>query len=222
MTSPALRARHAAFTTARPIAVYRVRHAALCAFALASVSAHAGLYPPAAPPGSAFIRVFNDSAQPKIPATIGGKTVPDIATLDASGYIFLPPGTQPAKIGPAEQSLELKPSRCYTAALIGTSVKLFDQDCFNSQLKAMVSVYNLIDGTSLSLKTADGATTLVDNVAAQSAGHREVNAIKASLAVFDGATKLADAKPTTLERGKAFSLFVTGSSAQPVLIWVVN
>jgi alginate O-acetyltransferase complex protein AlgF len=40
--------------------------------------------------------------------------------------------------------------------------------------------------------------------------------------VFNGGTKLAEAKPVTLERGKVFSLFVTGSVAAPVLTWVVN
>jgi alginate O-acetyltransferase complex protein AlgF len=49
-----------------------------------------------------------------------------------------------------------------------------------------------------------------------------VNPVKASLALYSGETKVADVKPMTLERGKTFSLFVTGSATQPVLIWSVN
>lgn len=99
---------------------------------------------------------------------------------------------------------------------------VFEQDCFNSQLKALVSVFNLVDGATVSLKTADGSQSVIDNVGANASGHREVNPVKASLAVYNGATKLADAKPVTLERGKTFSLFVTGSTSQPVLIWSIN
>ena len=188
-----------------------------------ALSASAGLYPPAAPPGSAFVRVFNGTTQGKVAAQIGDKNVGDTAALEASSYVFLPPGSYPAKVGSASQNITLQGSRCYTAALeSSSSVHLFDQDCFNSQLKALLSVFNLIDGTTLSLKTADGSQAVIDNIAAEASGHREVNAVKVNLAVYNGATKLADAKPIALERGKTFSLFVTGTANEPVLIWSVN
>ena len=188
----------------------------------AATTASAGLYPPAAPPGSAFIRVFNGTTQPKVSADIGGKNVGDTTSLEASPYIFLAPGSYPAKVGAATSNVPLQGSKCYTAALEQSGVHLFEQDCFNSQLKALVSVFNLVDGSTLSLKTADGSQAVVENVAANSSGHREVNPVKANLALYNGTTKIADAKPVTLERGKTFSLFVTGSASQPVLIWSVN
>jgi alginate O-acetyltransferase complex protein AlgF len=191
------------------------------ALALFATTASAGLYPPAAPPGSAFIRVFNGTTQPKVSAQIGDKNVGDTPSLEASPYVFLAPGSYKAKIGSATADVPLQGSKCYTAALEQSGVHLFEQDCFNSQLKALVSVFNLVDG-SVSLKTADGSQAVVDEVAANKSGHREVNPVKANLALYSGATKLADAKPMTLERGKTFSLFVTGSASQPVLIWSVN
>ncbi|HEY9133178.1 MAG TPA: alginate O-acetyltransferase AlgF [Dyella sp.] len=180
----------------------------------------AGLYPPAAPPGSAFIRAFNGTSQPKITAQVGSKTLGDVPALEASAYAFLPPGQYPLKIGSATDNANLQGAHCYTAAL-GSDNKLhqFDEPCFNSQLKALVSIYNMIDGTTLSLKTTDG-TAVVENVAANASGQREVNPIKANLAVFDGSSKLADAKPVTLMRGSTYSLFVTGTRSNPVLIWV--
>lgn len=192
------------------------------AFAGVATTASAGLYPPAAPPGSAFIRVFNGTTQPKVAAQIGDKNVGDIASLEASPYIFLAPGSYKTKIGNATADVPLQGSKCYTAALEQSGVHVFEQDCFNSQLKALVSVFNLVDGSTVSLKTADGSQAVVDDVAANKSGHREVNPVKANLALYSGATKLADAKPMTLERGKTFSLFVTGSASQPVLIWSVN
>lgn len=192
------------------------------ALGLVAVDSHAGLYPPAAPAGSAYVRVFNATPQPKLPATIGEHAIPDTASLDASSYVFLAPGQYPAKLGASEQSLKLDAARCYTTALASDGIHVFDQACFNSQVKAMLSVYNLIGGSTLTVKTADGSSSVLDGVAANTAAHREVNAVKVSLAIYDGANKLADAKPMNLERGRAFSLFVTGSREQPLLIWVVN
>ncbi|MDB5970732.1 MAG: algF [Hydrocarboniphaga sp.] len=188
----------------------------------ATFSADAGLYPPAAPPDSAFVRVFNATPQGRLKATIGDHAIPDAAPMDASSYVFLPPGSYPAKISGAEKTVSLDSKRCYTAAAEPGAIQLFDQDCFNSQLKSLVSVYNLIDGATLSVKVGENGPAVIDGVAANTAGHREVNPVKADLVVYNGGTKLAQAKPVTLERGKVFSLFVTGSVAAPVLTWVVN
>lgn len=185
-----------------------------------AATAVAGLYPAAAPPGSAFIRVFNASNQPKVTAQVGSKSLGDVAALEASPYAFVPPGQYPVKIGDATENASLQGSHCYTSVLGSDSkVHQFEQTCFNSQLKSLVAIYNMIDGTTLSLKTADG-TNVVENVAANASGQREVNPIKADLAVYDGSSKLADAKPVTLMRGSTYSLFVMGSRSNPVLIWV--
>ena len=118
-------------------------------------------------------------------------------------------------------SSDLKPGRYYTAALRGGQFRLLDNDRYANRLKALVIVYNLVDGSTLSLKTTDGRG-VVENVAANSFGTREVNAVKVNLALFDGAKKVTDVKPMNLERGRAFSLFVAGNREQPVTAWVVN
>jgi alginate O-acetyltransferase complex protein AlgF len=195
--------------------------AALAVALLGSATvAMAGLYPPAAPPGSAFIRVFNATSQPKVTAQVGSKDLGSTAAMEASSYQFLPPGQYTVKIGGASQGAQLQGSHCYTAVLEGgNQVHLFDQPCFNSQLKALVAVYNMVDGSTLSLRTSDGQK-VIDQVAANASGEREVNPVKASLAVYDGSTKLADAKPVMLSRGSTYSLFVTGTRSSPVLIWI--
>ncbi|NKF22428.1 alginate O-acetyltransferase AlgF [Solimonas marina] len=190
--------------------------------AAVALQAHAGLYPPAAPPDSAFVRVFNDTTQSNVKSQVGDKSVPEAQPMDASGYVFLPPGSYKAQIGSQSDSVALASKRCYTAALTPSDIKLFDQECFNSQLKSLISVYNLIDGTTLTVKVGDSGPAVVDGVAADKSGHREVNPVKASLVVFNGGSKLAAAKPMMLERGKVYSLFVTGTTSSPVLTWVVN
>src|SRR3546814_1038344 len=104
--------------------------------------------------------------------------------MDASAYVFMPPGQYDAKIGGRQDKLSLAAKRCYTAALTPAAIKLFDQECFSSQLKSLISVYNLVDGTTLTVKAGDSGPAVVDGIKANDSGHREVNPVKASLVVF--------------------------------------
>lgn len=209
------------------MAIRKIPRRLMPAFALAligglSIPAQAGLYPPAAPPGSAFVRVFNGGSQPGVSAQIGDKSLPAVPAMAASNYVFLAPGEHPAKVGGSTRTLQLDGGRCYTAALQGNTVTPFEQDCFDNPLKALISVFNLVDGSTLSVKASASGPAIVDAVGGGNSGHREVNPTKATLAVYAGETKVADAKPITLERGKVYSLFVTGSADKPTLTWVVN
>lgn len=193
--------------------------------ALAAVAARAGdeaLYGPAAPPGSAFIRVFNGTSQSINEAKVGTEDFNEIPPFDASEFTFLPPGTHTLTAGAVKQSLTLKPDRFYTAAIMNGKVKLLDGERYSNRMKALVIVYNLVDGSELSLRTADGKTPVVDKVAPNGTGQREVNAVRTQLALYRGEQRVAPVRPVSLERGRAFSLFVTGSAEQPVPVWVVN
>lgn len=180
-----------------------------------------GVYGPAAPPDSAFLRVFNATAQPEVAAHVADKVLDDIGAYDASEFVFLPPGNYTLAAGGVNQPISLKPGRYYTAALDGKAFKLIENERYSNHLKAMLMVYNLVDGSSMSLKTGDGRP-VVDKVAPNSIGTREVNAVKVNLALFDGGKHVADVKPITLERGHVFSLFVAGTRDTPVSAWVEN
>jgi alginate O-acetyltransferase complex protein AlgF len=192
--------------------------------ALAPAQARAadeGVYGPVAPPNSAFVRVFNATAQPELQAKIADKTLDEIPAYGASEFVFLPPGKYTLTVGAASQPVTLQANKFYTAALEGKELRMLDNERYTNRLKALVIVYNLVDGSTLSLKTPDGRP-VVENVGPNSIGSREVNAVKVNLALFDGAKKVADVKPMNLERGRAFSLFVAGDKDQPVTSWVVN
>jgi alginate O-acetyltransferase complex protein AlgF len=180
-----------------------------------------GVYGPAAPPDAGFIRVFNATAQGELQARIGDKVLDDIPAFGASEFVFLPAGKYTLTAGSASQPVALQRGRYYTAALEGKGFRLIENDRYTNRLKALVIVYNLVDGSTLSLKTADGRP-VVENVAPHNSGSREVNAVRVTLALFDGAKKVSDVKPMNLERGRAFSLFVAGNREQPVTSWVVN
>ena len=181
-----------------------------------------GVYGAAAPEGSAFVRVFNATTAALPGGKVADQNVDEVAPNTASEFVFLPPGTHTLSSGGASESLSLKPSRYYTVARTAAGFTVLDNGRHENRLKALVLLYNFTDVASLGLRTPDGKATVVDAVPPGRYGSREVNAVKASLAAYDGDRKLADAKPVGMERGRAYSLFVTGTATAPVLSWVVN
>jgi len=130
-----------------------------------------GVYGAAAPPDAAFIRVFNATAQAEVEARIGDKVMTDIGAFGASEFVFLPAGKYTLTAGAVSQPVTLKQGKYYTAALEGKELRLLENERYANRLKALVIVYNLVDGSTLSLKTADGRA-VVENVAANSFGLR--------------------------------------------------
>lgn len=200
--------------------------AALCVVVLLgsnpTLAGDGGLYGAAAPPGSAFIRVFNASDADDIQATVGNETLADLRAWNASEFIFLPAGTHRLAVGNLQESLTLASGRYYTAVAGEGGVRLLDNDNAGNRLKALLILYNLTGDKALSLRTKDGATTVIGDVARDASGKREVNPAKVQLAVYSGNQKLADAPPVTLARGQAFSLFVLGDADAPRLAWAAN
>lgn len=181
-----------------------------------------GLYGPTAPPGSAFIRVFNASDADDLETRVGNETISDVGSWKASEFIFLPAGTHQLSGGGASKSVSLSAERFYTAVVGGGTVRLLDNDNTGSKLKALVILYNLTGNAGLSLRTQDGATVVIPDVANEASGKREVNPAKVQLAVYKGDQKLGDAPPISFARGQAFSLFVVGDAGSPRMAWAIN
>ncbi len=181
-----------------------------------------GVYGAAAPEGSAFVRVFNATTESLAGGRIADQNIDEVNGNTASEFVFLPPGSHTLNIGGASQPLTLAANRYYTVVRTASGFSVFDNGRHENRLKALVLFYNLTDGAALSLRTADGKAAVVEATSPKQFGSREVNAIKATMAVYDGGQKLADARPIGMERGRAYSLFATGPSATPVLSWVVN
>lgn len=209
-------------TSLRRIAILAPLLGAALSAPLPVHAADGALYGPVAPPGSAFVRVFNGSERPDLLAQVGAQTVDEIPAWGASDYVFVPSGTTTVSIGSVNSSAPLQADHYYTAVEDKGAIKLIDSARFNNRMKALLMVYNLSDSKSLSLKSADGKTDVVAGVSANSVGTREVNPTKATLAVYDGDTKIADAPAVNLTRGKASSLFVVGEAKAPRLVWSSN
>jgi alginate O-acetyltransferase complex protein AlgF len=180
------------------------------------------LYGPAAPPDSAFVRVFNATPNSVEQASVGTESFNDILSYESSEFVFLPAGNYTLTIGAVKQPITLNKNRFYTAVYDGRAVKVLDNERYSNRMKALIMVYNMVDGVELTLKTADGKTAVVDKVAPNAYGSREVNPVKTQLALYSGDQRVAAVKQVNFERGKVFSLFVTGSPQQPVPTWTVN
>lgn len=195
-----------------------------CALALSVGALHAqagdgALYAPSAPKGSAFVRAYN-AGNSELSVSVGNTELSDIAPLGSSDFSYLPAGSYSAKVGSSTLPVKLDANRYYTLVdQPGSEPKLVSEAAFTNKQKAMLRVQNLSDST-LSLKTADGKAAVVDNVAPDGNGEREVNPVKISLALFDGDKKISDLKPVALARGEVVSLYITGKGSQLSPVWV--
>lgn len=211
----------------RPDALLRHARAVLTATAMMWCGApafadDAALYGPEAPPGSAFIRVLNASAQADLAAQAGNTVFDDVPAWSVSDFEYLPPGPVRIVAGDASTQATLQSNRYYTAIVDDRGLRLLDNEGYDNSLKALIILYNLTDAEDLSLRTTDGATTIVDAVDRERYGTRQVNAARARLAVFAGDRNVAETPTVTLSRGKAFSLFAVGPSSAPRLVWSMN
>ncbi|MFF7705827.1 alginate O-acetyltransferase AlgF [Pseudomonas sp. NPDC007930] len=212
-------------TTTAPRRTTTARIAKACALAaglsVLSLNAFAGgdssLYP-TAPKGSAFVRVYNAGSQEITPSVGPGKFTA-VAPSSSSAYAFVPGGSYTAQVG-GSLPVTLASDKYYTVVGGTSQPKLVEENKFENKAKARIDVQNLTD-TPLTLKTADGKTAVVENVAPNKGGSREINPVKVSLALYNGDKKVADVKPVSLERGQITSLFITGSGSNIKPEWVV-
>jgi alginate O-acetyltransferase complex protein AlgF len=179
---------------------------------------HAQLYAREAPPGSTFVHVFNATPSAGVNVGIGARALPPLLPYAASDYIFLAPGEHVVQVGSQQKSFQLEGNRYYTVSADAAGLRLFELSEPLTKLKAILNLFNLLPGTTLALKTADGATSVLDAVAPNTSAQRALNPLKLSLALFSGDQKIATVPPIALERGRSFSLFVSGSATSPVLI----
>lgn len=164
-----------------------------------------GLYDPAPPANSAFVRVLNAPS-----ATLGTRTV-TAAKGAASAYVVIPQGEFEAKLGTAGGKLKVEAGKFYSVVASGNKLVLLTDQAADNRAKAVLALYNLSKSPTVDLKTADGKTTVVKGVKTGESGSRAVNGITVDLAAFSGAKTLGSLKAVKLERGSAYAVVVTDS-----------
>ncbi|QEY61535.1 alginate O-acetyltransferase AlgF [Metapseudomonas lalkuanensis] len=187
--------------------------------ALQAQADEGGLYGPQAPKGSAFVRAYNAGSS-ELSINVGNTALNDVPPLGSSDFKFLPAGNYSAQVGSSNLPVKLEADRYYTLVnQTGKNPQLVEEPPYTNKQKALLRVQNLSDA-KLTLKTADGKTPVVEDVAPQGRGEREINPVKVGLALFDGTRKVSDLKPVSLQRGEVVCLYITGSGGKLSPVWV--
>jgi len=187
-------------------------------------SADDGLYDPAPPPDAAFVRVVH--AQPgtgELAPSLGSKSLDALAYQQSSPYVVVPQGERQASFGASGSApFTVSAGSFYTVALATQGVVLLDDPINTNLTKSLLVIYNLSDIASISLRTADGATTIVDGVAPGTVGHRAVNPLEVTLAAWSGDAAIQAFDTLKMERGEAYSVFVMGTGSDVTAVLVAN
>jgi alginate O-acetyltransferase complex protein AlgF len=188
----------------------------LCNF----VFAQEGLYDPAPPANSAFVRIIQaDSALGVASASIGNIAYGDLEYLSISPYQVVPQGAYEGVFGSLIVPLEVAAGNFYTVAVIGGKGLLL-QDPVNGNLtKTLLVLYNFSDLASVDMKTADGSTAVITGVASQTLNSILVNPIEISLAAFGDNQRVQAFNGLSLKPGATYSMIVTGPADHLMAAW---
>lgn len=187
------------------------------------IDAESGLYDPAPPPGSAFVRIINATGTAELASKLDGAAWTRTTASGPSEYRPVPAGDHQAAIGAESATFAVEAGRFYSIVAGGDAaapqLTVMPDAKLDSMAKALVSLYNLTDMPTLSLKTADGKVAVIEGVAADAAGNRQVNPLKVQFAVFDGEQSIAAIDEVSIERGAAYSVIVTDIGGKLQVQW---
>jgi|GEM_PF-3141024 len=174
----------------------------------------AGLYAPAPPQGSAFIRIFNGRGGLTSQIAIGDKRLGALAANTASAYAIVKAGlVRVALSGGTIETVNAIAGGFATLALLpGGKAKQFRDPAAPGPMKASLQLYNLTD-MPLALRTPDNRQEIIANTAPLGFGQRLVNAARTGL-LLTGGGKSATIAPVLIERGAAYSVFAWTNQGQ--------
>jgi alginate O-acetyltransferase complex protein AlgF len=183
-----------------------------------------GLYDPAPPPNSAFVRVIDARGQGNLQVTVGEAAIAVPAT-GISPYVVIPAGEQDVSLSTESKKLSLAAGKYYTIALFvggSTEPTLLEDEILSNPAKSGIYVYNFSDAPSVKLFAPKPNAVVVDNLKPGSSAFKSVNAVTIDLALMDGPTKVADFNQLALKRRTGLTFVVFGSGAAKKGVAVPN
>lgn len=183
---------------------------ALLACSLFVSAQEEGLYAPAPPADAAFVRVLN-AAEGEVAASLGDTDFGALATGAVSPYRVVLQGASALSAGNVTETLELAAGRFYTVVLADTAT-LVEDPTLENRAQTLLVLYNVSE-KPVNLKTADGATAVIPEVAPGAVGSIAVNPISVAFGAFAGETSLATFDEVQLGRGAVYSTFVLPDTA---------
>jgi alginate O-acetyltransferase complex protein AlgF len=201
--------------------LYWLMISTLLFFCLNAQANEDALYGPTAPAGSAFIRMVNLSAHDLSEISAGNEKFRSVDAFSGTAYKFMSPGNIMINTTGLNKTVQLSGDRYYSFVIMDEGKTTLIEDLGKTDpRKALISLYNLSALPLISLKTSDGKISVIDNTGPASRQDRAINPVKLSLAIFTPSSESKPLPAIVLEKSQVFSLFISGSGAQLVTLWI--
>ena len=196
----------------------------LAFFIAGSVNANEdALYAREAPAGASFVRLFHaDTSKGAMDVKVGGKAFSELNLFSATPYYVVTDNSIAVYAADKKVTVEPGKDKAYTVVATGADLMVIEDSIFKSRRKALISFYNLVDTSQLSLKANGGKVNVINDVGFGQRQERQINATTLSFSVHGKDKSLATTPTVRLERGEVSSLFVVGATGSPRPIWVKN
>lgn len=115
------------------------------------------------------------------------KQLPRTVSLRFPAYIRATAGQLTLTSAQRNLTLDAKAGNLYTVSVKPDGSWLLMQDKkINKKGKSMLALYNFSNSRNLSLKTSNGKTSIISDIAPASSGQREINAMALHMAIYSG------------------------------------
>jgi len=184
---------------------------------LAGASAQSGsLYGAGAPEDAAYVRVFHHGSDGVVARLwVGATEYRNLSPGQSSAYRPVTPEIHMVYLNSLFEEFIAREGAYYTILLLDNGLQIHQDPAHTRADLAQILVYNLDVSGPVSLRSADGAITVVGDIMSGESGAVTVNPVAVELAVFVGSELHAELGDIGLERGQSYAVFVMDAAGRP-------
>ena len=185
---------------------------------MTATGADEGLYARKPPVNAAFFRVLNATDATPLEVRLNGKAVTTLAPLTVSRYGFSTASPFHFQLNGKAQSVTAPAKSISTIVWDGRDIFTFKEKPFTNHKKARLKVFN-VSTKPITLKTSNGKTTVIKEVAKYQYDYRDVNALELPFTFFRDGTPILTTEKIALHKGRATSLFLIDNGGSSLYIY---
>jgi len=175
----------------------------------------AALYDKEPPANAAFFRFLNTSEATTLKVEFNGENIATLEPLEVSPFGFTDQSQSTFTFNGTDYPANTASKSICTLVWNGQDVTRIDEEMFSSKSKARIKLCNMANGV-VSLKTPDGKTDVIAEVAPGRCGYRDVNALTMPFSFYAGGTEVLSTENVALKKGRATTLFLLESGTNYV------
>ncbi len=189
-------------------------------FPIAAAADDAELYDPKVNEDEGLIRVLNLTGKNSTLAINGAPAIfRKIPPYNFTDYIVTKEGRKTLQLGAASLDVVIERGATSTFTVLPNGkIKALHDAVIGKKGKSLITLYNFTDNLPLTLKTANGKTTIIEPVQPASSNHREINPVKIAPAVFSDQSKIKALDPIQLKRNTPYSIAIWQHNDRTVAI----